>query len=191
MSGLNRVLRCLHSRYDTALSPVRRCSIYKMPATATEAATTSLMGFFQKRKFKNFLTWVFNYDPESPGDFDAATRPMKDCYDKFGLDSNTQDFVGHAMALFTDDSYIAQVCGYPRGVPRVPATPSPSLRCAPSRPACPAVHRAHQAVRLQHAALWQVPVHLPRVGHRWHARGLLSVRPAKRLQRKRLFSISD
>lgn len=84
-------------------------SIYKMPATATEAATTSLMGFFQKRKFKNFLTWVFGYDQASPGDFDASKKTMEECYAKFGLDSNTQDFVGHAMALFTDDSYVKEV----------------------------------------------------------------------------------
>lgn len=82
--------------------------IYKMPATATEAATTSLMGFFQKRKFKNFLNWVFSYDPASPGDFDAKTKTMADVYSKFGLDGNTQDFVGHAMALYTEDSYITQ-----------------------------------------------------------------------------------
>jgi len=84
------------------------CSIYKMPATATEAATTSLMGFFQKRKFKNFLNWVFNYDFEKPGDFDVNTKTMAALYDKFGLDGNTQDFVGHAMALYTDDDYIQQ-----------------------------------------------------------------------------------
>lgn len=82
--------------------------VYKMPATATEAATTSLMGFFQKRHFKKFLNWVFAYDAAAPGDFDAAKKTMAEVYSKFSLDGNTQDFVGHAMALYTDDTYIKQ-----------------------------------------------------------------------------------
>lgn len=28
---------------------------------------------------------------------------MKAVYDKFGLEPGTQDFIGHAMALFLDD----------------------------------------------------------------------------------------
>ena len=28
---------------------------------------------------------------------------MKDVYTKFGLESGTQDFIGHAMALWLDD----------------------------------------------------------------------------------------
>src|SRR6201994_3421214 len=34
---------------------------------------------------------------------------MKDVYDKFGLEATTRDFIGHSMALYQDDSYIAQV----------------------------------------------------------------------------------
>lgn len=29
-------------------------------------------------------------------------------YDKFGLDKNTQDFVGHALALYRDDDYLKE-----------------------------------------------------------------------------------
>jgi Rab GDP dissociation inhibitor len=31
---------------------------------------------------------------------------MKDVYDKFSLEDNTRDFVGHSMALYQDDDYI-------------------------------------------------------------------------------------
>merc|ERR1711913_87741 len=31
---------------------------------------------------------------------------MKDVYYKYGLEAGTQDFIGHAMALHLDDSYI-------------------------------------------------------------------------------------
>ena len=32
-------------------------------------------------------------------------RTMKECFHKFGLDQNTTDFVGHALALYRDDEY--------------------------------------------------------------------------------------
>jgi len=31
---------------------------------------------------------------------------MKHIYEKFGLESGTQDFIGHAMALYLDDEYV-------------------------------------------------------------------------------------
>lgn len=32
---------------------------------------------------------------------------MKEVYDKFGLEASTRDFIGHAMALYTEDNYIS------------------------------------------------------------------------------------
>lgn len=31
---------------------------------------------------------------------------MKTVYEKFGLEAGTQDFIGHAMALYLDDEYV-------------------------------------------------------------------------------------
>lgn len=31
---------------------------------------------------------------------------MKKAFDKFSLDANTRDFVGHAMCLYRDDEYV-------------------------------------------------------------------------------------
>jgi Rab GDP dissociation inhibitor len=73
-----------------------------------EALKTGLMGFFQKRKFRNFLQYVaaFNAEDSSTWDgFDAARLPMQQLFEKYGLDENTQEFTGHAMALEIDDSY--------------------------------------------------------------------------------------
>ena len=39
-----------------------------------------------------------------PADLDAKS-PMSACFQKFGLDQNTTDFVGHALALHRDDEY--------------------------------------------------------------------------------------
>ena len=32
--------------------------VYKVPVTETEALATSLMGIFEKRRFRSFLVWV-------------------------------------------------------------------------------------------------------------------------------------
>lgn len=37
---------------------------------------------------------------------DLNTMPMTQVYKKFGLEPGTQDFIGHAMALHLDDSYM-------------------------------------------------------------------------------------
>merc|ERR1712027_283882 len=36
---------------------------------------------------------------------------MAEVYKKFGLDENTSDFVGHALALFRNDDYLKEPCG--------------------------------------------------------------------------------
>ena len=56
----------------------------------------------------------------SPG-FDADTQTMKELYAKFGLEPGTQDFIGHAMALWLDDECVALRCV---GYPSVPLTHS-------------------------------------------------------------------
>ncbi len=65
-----------------------------------------LMGLFEKRRYKNFLVFVQEYDPDDPKTFkgfDARAQTMQELYTKFGLDANTADFTGHAFALYRDD----------------------------------------------------------------------------------------
>uniref|UniRef100_A0A5S6QZQ1 Rab GDP dissociation inhibitor n=1 Tax=Trichuris muris TaxID=70415 RepID=A0A5S6QZQ1_TRIMR len=82
--------------------------VYKVPADETEALTTSLMGMFEKRRFKKFLVWVQNFDFENRSTWeglDPFAHTMSDVYKKFELDDNTADFTGHALALYLNDSY--------------------------------------------------------------------------------------
>lgn len=44
---------------------------------------------------------------------------MKDVYDKFGLEPGTRDFIGHAMALYLDDSYISTSGEAPDAIDRI------------------------------------------------------------------------
>ncbi|CAH0560354.1 unnamed protein product [Brassicogethes aeneus] len=83
--------------------------ISKVPVDQKEALASDLMGMFEKRRFRNFLIYVQDFqdqDPRTWKDFDPNIANMQGLYDKFGLDRNTQDFTGHALALYRDDDYL-------------------------------------------------------------------------------------
>lgn len=78
----------------------------KVPATEGEALSTSLVGFFQKRRLRNFLQFIAKYkqsDPSTHDGFNCATSTTRELMSKFSLDDNTVDFVVHAMALQSSD----------------------------------------------------------------------------------------
>lgn len=84
--------------------------ILKVPATPAEALSSSLMGMFEKRRFRSFLVFLQNYEVDKPSTWmkgktlDKVTT--KQMFEEYGLDANTQSFVGHAMALMTTDDYL-------------------------------------------------------------------------------------
>ena len=108
------------------------CDIFlifdQVPADEKEALSSDLMGMFEKRRFKNFLVFVQEFSEEDPTtwkDVDpkvcstsvlwfalyCLTRQvttMEEVYQKFGLEADTCDFVGHALALYRDDTYLTQ-----------------------------------------------------------------------------------
>ncbi|ODN98953.1 hypothetical protein I350_07102 [Cryptococcus amylolentus CBS 6273] len=72
--------------------------ISKVPSTEMEAVKSPLMGLIGKRTTLR----------RTKARLDINTVPMKDVYYKFGLEAGTQDFVGHAMALWLDEKYITK-----------------------------------------------------------------------------------
>ncbi|KAI3386052.1 hypothetical protein SNEBB_001856 [Seison nebaliae] len=85
--------------------------VHKVPADEREALSTSLLGLFEKRRFRNFLQWVQNYDDADPKtfkDLNPKTETMEAVYKKYDLDSRVSSFTGHALALYTDDKYLKQ-----------------------------------------------------------------------------------
>mmetsp|Transcript_2506 Transcript_2506/g.3851 ORF Transcript_2506/g.3851 Transcript_2506/m.3851 type:complete len:466 (+) Transcript_2506:76-1473(+) len=88
----------------------------KVPATGQEALNSSLMGFFEKRKFRNFLLFLQAYDKSNPSTWrngkNLDQMTMRELFEDFGLDANTQSFTGHAMALQTDDDYLNKRASY-------------------------------------------------------------------------------
>ncbi|KAG8248870.1 rab GDP dissociation inhibitor alpha [Homalodisca vitripennis] len=83
--------------------------ISKVPVDQKEALASDLMGMFEKRRFRNFLVFVQDVkmdDPKTWKDLDPNNTTTLQLYEKFGLDKNTQDFTGHALALYRDDDYL-------------------------------------------------------------------------------------
>ncbi|EPZ35349.1 Rab GDI protein domain-containing protein [Rozella allomycis CSF55] len=79
--------------------------ISKVPATQMEAVTSPLMGFFEKRRAKSFFEFIQNYKHEDPNTHQGIDLE-KTTMLQFGLESGTQDFIGHAMALHPDEEYL-------------------------------------------------------------------------------------
>ncbi|KAF8640438.1 hypothetical protein AX17_000103 [Amanita inopinata Kibby_2008] len=83
--------------------------ISKVPSTEMEAVRSPLMGLFEKRRAKKFFEFLQSWKDEDPTTHQGINLDqdsMKQVYEKFGLEPGTQDFIGHAMALYLDDDYI-------------------------------------------------------------------------------------
>ncbi|KAK6174818.1 hypothetical protein SNE40_013393 [Patella caerulea] len=83
--------------------------IFKVPADEKEALASSLMGLFEKRRFRNFLIFAQEFEEDNPAtwkEIDPKTSTASDVYKKFGVDTNTTDFTGHAIALYLNDDYM-------------------------------------------------------------------------------------
>ncbi|KAE9620096.1 putative GDP dissociation inhibitor, FAD/NAD(P)-binding domain-containing protein [Lupinus albus] len=100
--------------------------IHKVPANDVEALKSPLMGLFEKRRARKFFIYVQDYDENDPNlmkgwtltklqqknSFRTTSLPFPlsffCIYVKYGLDDNTIDFIGHALALHLDDGYLTQ-----------------------------------------------------------------------------------
>ncbi|KAJ6223316.1 hypothetical protein RDWZM_001861 [Blomia tropicalis] len=87
--------------------------IYKVPADEKEALASSLMGLFEKRRYRSFLVFVQNFileDPKTWSSIDPNKTTGAELYQYFKLDKDTADFTGHALALYRDDDYLQEPC---------------------------------------------------------------------------------
>ncbi|KAA0187200.1 Guanosine nucleotide diphosphate dissociation inhibitor [Fasciolopsis buskii] len=72
-----------------------------------------LVSFFEKRRLAHMLQWVVEVDFKNPGSYQRVYAPPLDvhrdsivhAFDKFSIGESTQNFVGHALCLYPDDSY--------------------------------------------------------------------------------------
>ncbi|CAH9081934.1 unnamed protein product [Cuscuta europaea] len=85
--------------------------IYKVPATDVEALKSSLMGLFEKRRARKFFIYVQEFDesdPKTHQGMDLNNVTAREFIAKYELEDNTIDFIGHALALQPDDTYLDQ-----------------------------------------------------------------------------------
>lgn len=83
--------------------------IHKVPATDKEALASGLMGLWEKKRLGSFykaLSGINFSDSKTWGGFDIMKGTMGELYKKYGLEENTIDFLGHAVALELNDDYI-------------------------------------------------------------------------------------
>jgi len=88
--------------------------IHKVPVTAKDALSSNLMSLLEKKRAKDFFQFCLEWDSSNPETLQGVNpngHSMKQVYDKFGLQPLTIDFVGHCVALYTDDRYIQAACG--------------------------------------------------------------------------------
>ncbi|KAK4750045.1 hypothetical protein SAY87_027494 [Trapa incisa] len=83
--------------------------VYKVPATDVEALKSPLMGLFEKRRARKFFIYVQDFeenDPKSQEGLDLHKVTARELVSKYGLEDDTIDFIGHALALHIDDKYL-------------------------------------------------------------------------------------
>ena len=67
------------------------------------------MGMFEKNRCKNFFQFIQKYNPEVPktwSKMDLKKVSFEDVIKHFELEPNTTDFIGHAVALYTNDDFL-------------------------------------------------------------------------------------
>jgi Rab GDP dissociation inhibitor len=83
--------------------------IFKVPGNDSEALKSDLMGLLEKNRCKNFFQYVQKYDQNNPKtweNLDQKKEKFQSLIKKFDLSTNMVDFIGHAVALYTDDDFI-------------------------------------------------------------------------------------
>jgi len=83
--------------------------LYEVPVTPSAALMSGLMGMFQKRRYRNFLTWSMDVDADDEKTWDKLDlkkQTMRDVYTYWKLDDNMVMFTGHAVALYPNDRYL-------------------------------------------------------------------------------------
>ncbi|KAG2056969.1 rab GDP-dissociation inhibitor [Suillus hirtellus] len=103
------VLRYLEFKQIAGSFVYKNGKISKVPSTEVEAARSPLMGLFEKYRAKKFFEFLQKWEEEDPTThqgLDLDKDSMRKVYQHFGLEPGTQDFIGHALALYLDDDYI-------------------------------------------------------------------------------------
>ena len=83
--------------------------IEKVPANGKEALSSDLMSLFEKRRCQKFFEFAQQFNAQKPETF-KKPNPTNVTFGNFikyfELEDNTIDFLGHAIALYENDTFI-------------------------------------------------------------------------------------
>lgn len=106
--------RCVRTRSASAFAsdtPMQHARAFPADKTVKDQYCRSA----HQIEFQSLATcacrYVQNYNPSDPRTHsgkDLRRLHMADLYKEYGLDAMTVDFIGHAIALHNDDSYLGQ-----------------------------------------------------------------------------------
>jgi len=84
--------------------------LHKVPATEKEAMSTNLLGMLEKKRFRDFLMFCKEWDAKTPKTHKSIepNTPSSKLMEKFKLDKGVQDVVGHALALYRDETWLQE-----------------------------------------------------------------------------------
>jgi Rab GDP dissociation inhibitor len=107
-----RVTRYLQFKSVDGSYVTKKNKVHKVPATEVEALGSKLMGLFEKGRFKDFLVYVVEFDPNDPSTFKGVdpNGPTSEMLKKYKLEKGTVDFLGHALALYKDETWLTKPC---------------------------------------------------------------------------------
>ncbi|XP_076023517.1 rab GDP dissociation inhibitor beta-like [Genypterus blacodes] len=110
---ITKVTRYLEFKVIEGSFVYKSGKIHKVPSTETEALASTLMGLFEKRRFRRFLTYISNFDETNPKtleNVDPQKTTMRAIFEKFSLGKDVVDFTGHSLALYRTDEYLDLPC---------------------------------------------------------------------------------
>lgn len=107
------VLRYMEFKQIEGSFVMQAGKLHKVPSTETEALSSGLMSLGEKTRFQKFLLWVMKVVPDDASTWNTVYKAPLDlkkdnithAYTSFELEESTQNFVGHAMCLYPNDSY--------------------------------------------------------------------------------------
>lgn len=88
-----------------------KMAVCKVPSNDMEALKSNLMGMFEKKRVISLYKYIKGVVPENPMTWegvDVREAPMQEVFNKFGIEENTIDFLGHAVALHYQDTYLCE-----------------------------------------------------------------------------------
>lgn len=88
--------------------------IHKVPNTPQDALKSSLLGLMEKPRVGQFLNFVLGWndnDPKTWKGVDPQRHSMAQVFDSYSLEERTRTFLGHGVALYTNDMYLRAAAG--------------------------------------------------------------------------------